>query len=710
MKLNSKIYQSTLKTGLILAFLLFSGACQKSTDVKPPIAKKIPKDLTIHGDTRIDNYYWMNQRDNPDVINYLKAENAYTEAKLKHTEPLQEKLFNEITGRIKQNDETVPYYKNGYYYYTRYEEGKEYPVYCRKKGGLDADEEIMLNVNEMAVGFNYFQVAGVEVSPDNQMVSFGIDTVGRRKYSIQFKNLVQGNIIDDGIENTTGSAAWANDNRTVFYTTKDSTLRPYKVMKHVLSKPASEDKEIYHESDNTFDTFIYRTKSDKYLMIASFQTLSTEYRFLDANNPDGKFKIIQPRERDLEYYVDHYKNDFYIRTNYHAKNFKLVKTPVNKTDKKYWKDVIAHRDSVLLEEIELFKNFLVVRERIKGLTELRVFKWSDMSDYYLEFQDPTYVANISTNPEFDTDVLRYSYSSLTTPTSIYDLNMVTKEKTLMKQDEVVGDFNPANYKSERLWATAEDGTKVPISLVYRRDMKTDNMPCLLYGYGSYGYSMNPYFSSTRLSLLDRGFIYAIAHIRGGEEMGRDWYENGKLFYKKNTFTDFIDCADYLIAEKYTSPQKLFAMGGSAGGLLIGAVVNMKPQIFKGVIAAVPFVDVVTTMLDESIPLTTGEYDEWGNPNEQKYYEYMKSYSPYDQVKAQEYPAMLVTTGLHDSQVQYWEPAKWVAKLRAMKTDNHLLLLKTDMESGHSGTTGRFKRYRVTALEYAFILDQLGIEN
>lgn len=701
-----KFYRSVILLILTFVLSLVLGACQKS--IESPKAAKIRKELTIHGHNRIDNYYWLNDRQNPEVIKYLEAENNYTEAMMAHTTGLQEKLFNEIIGRIKQTDESVPYLKNGYYYYSRYEEGQEYPIYCRKKENLENPEEIMLNVNELAAGYNFYQVIGLSVSPNNQILAYGVDTVGRRKFSIKFKELSTGRIYEDTIENTSGNVAWANDNTTLFYVIKDSTLRPYKIFRHKLGEEVSSDVEVYHEKDNTFNTYVFKTKSDKFIMIASFQTLSSEYRFLDADQPEHEFTIIQPRERDLEYNVDHYQDHFYIRTNDQAKNFKLVKTPISQTGKKFWKDVVPHRADVLLEELEIFKDFLVVRERKDGLPQLRVFKWADMSDHYLDFGEPTWVAYLSTNPEFNTNVLRYAYSSLTTPFSTFDYNMNSRQKKLLKQEEVVGDFNPTDYQAERLWAPAEDGIKVPVSLVYRKNMKKENMPCLLYGYGSYGASMDVYFNSDRLSLLDRGFIYAIAHIRGGEEMGRDWYENGKLLKKKNTFTDFIDCAEFLIAGKYTSPEKLFAMGGSAGGLLIGAVINIKAEIFKGVVAQVPFVDVITTMLDESIPLTTGEYDEWGNPNIREYYDYLLSYSPYDNVEAKNYPALLVTTGLHDSQVQYWEPAKWVAKLREMKTDPNVLLLKTDMQAGHSGTTGRFKHHRETALEFAFILDQLGV--
>ena len=695
---------------LCLVLFTFSG-CQKAQKPEPPVAEMIPKELTIHGHTRIDNYYWLNQRENPKVIEYLEAENAYKDAVLKHTEALQEKLYDEILGRIKKTDMSVPYKENGYYYYTRYEEESEYPIYCRKKGDLEADEEILLNVNEMAKGYDYYSVAGHSVSPNNTLIAFGVDTVSRRKYTLYFKDLTTGELLPDQIPVTSGRAVWANDNKTVFYALKDEvTLRSYKIMKHVLGTDVSQDKLVYEEKDDTFSTYVYKTRSKKFIIIVSSHTLSDEYRFLDADTPDGRFKVLQPRERGLEYRIDHYKDKFYIRTNYNAENYKLMETPIQKTTKENWKDVIPHRKDVLFQGFEVFEDFLVVSERIKGLPNIRIIKWEDNSDHFIDFGEETYAAYISYNPEFDTDLLRYSYSSMTTPGSIFDYNMNTREKKLLKQQEVLGDFDPANYHAERHFATARDGTQVPISLVYRKGLeKNGDNPCLLYGYGSYGSTMSAGFSSVRLSLLDRGFIYAMAHIRGGMEMGRYWYEEGKLLNKKNTFTDFIDCAEYLIAEKFTNSDKLFAMGGSAGGLLMGAVLNMRPDLFKGIIAGVPWVDVVTTMLDDSIPLTTSEYDEWGNPNNEEYYRYMLSYSPYDNVEAKDYPAMLVTTGLHDSQVQYFEPAKWVAKLRALKTDDNPLLLHINMEAGHGGVSGRFRRYRETAMEYAFMLDLVGIK-
>ncbi|GHA76565.1 S9 family peptidase [Pontibacter akesuensis] len=680
---------------------------------QPPVAKKVPKELTTHGDTRIDNYYWMNQREDPEVISYLSAENTYTDKMLAHTKDLQQQLFDEIVGRIKQNDASVPFKDDGYWYYTRYEEGKEYPIYARKKGTMEAAEEIMLNANERAEGQSYYSAAGINVSPNNQLLAFGEDTVSRRKYTLRFKNLQTGKLLPDEIPNTTGSAVWANDNKTVYYTMKDPALRSFKIFKHTLGTPTSQDKEVYHEADETFNTFVYKTKSEDYIIIGSGSTLSNEYRYLDANKPNGEFKVIQPRERGLEYSVDHFGNNFYIVTNKDgAKNFKLVQTPVSKPGKANWKEVIPHREDVLLEGIEIFKDYLTLQERKNGLTQIRVKSWKDSkTDYYIDFGEEAYTAYIGNNPDFDSNKLRYGYTSLTTPYSTYDYNMKTKEQELLKRDEVVGDFDPANYEAKRVYATADDGTKIPVSLVYRKGTVLNGQnPTLLYAYGSYGSSTNPGFSSVRLSLLDRGFVYAIAHIRGGQEMGRQWYEDGKLLKKKNTFTDFIDAAEYLIEQNYTNPDKLFAQGGSAGGLLMGAVVNMRPDLFEGVLAAVPFVDVVTTMLDTSIPLTTGEFDEWGNPAEKQYYDYMLSYSPYDQVEAKEYPNMLVTTGLHDSQVQYWEPAKWVAKLRDMKTDDNMLLLHTNMEAGHGGASGRFQRYKETALQYAFLLNLLEQQN
>lgn len=674
-----------------------------------PKAKRIPKELSIHGHSRIDNYHWINDKENAEVIKYLNDENDYCDKMMSGTKPLQQKLFKEIKARIKETDMSVPYFINGYWYYNRFEQDAEYPILCRKKSSLDFIEEITLDVNELAKGYDYCQVSDFEISADNRIMAFALDLIGRRQYTIHFKDLITGEILTDKIENTNGSMAWANDNKSLFYAVNDSqTLRSYKILKHQLNQDG--DELIFHEKDETFTVEIHKNKSRKLLVISSNSTVSTEERILDANKPDGVFSIVQQRERDLEYTSEEFDGYLYLVTNYKAKNFRLMKCSITNTSKENWVEVIPHREDVFLEGIEVFKDFMAVEEKINGLNSIRVIYWNGKAEQVLDFKDPTYTASIGYNPEFETPYLRYGYSSLTTPNSTFDYNTETLEIKLLKQQEVLGNFRSENYVSERLFASTQDGANVPISLVYKKGLiKNGNNPLLLYGYGSYGVNMDAYFSSVRLSLLDRGFIFAIAHIRGGQEMGRNWYEQGKLLKKKNTFTDFIGCAEFLIENNYTNSSKLFAEGGSAGGLLMGAVINMKPELFKGVIAAVPFVDVITTMLDDSIPLTTGEYDEWGNPNEKAYYDYMLSYSPYDNVAAKSYPAMLVTTGLHDSQVQYWEPAKWVAKLRANKTDNNILLLKTDMSAGHGGKSGRFQHLKDIAQEYAFLLDLIGID-
>ncbi|WP_164974470.1 S9 family peptidase [Flavobacterium amnicola] len=679
----------------------------------PPVAKIVPKNLEKHGDVRVDNYYWLNQREDKEVIDYLTAENKYYEEMTAHTKGFRTSLFEEMKSRIKEDDSSVPYLYNGYWYISRFEKGQDYPIHSRKKGALTAAEEVMFNCNEMAKGHSYFQLSGLSVSPNNTFATFGIDKVSRRIYTIQIKNLVTGEILADKIENTTGGSVWANDNQTIFYTTKDPiTLRSDKVFRHKIGTDAKEDVLVFEEKDDTYSVFLYKEKSRKYIVIGSQSTMTSEYRFLNADTPEADFKLFQKRTRGLEYSISHFGDSFYVLTNKDkATNFKLMKTSEAATEKENWKDVIAHRSTVLLEDIEIFKDYLVVEERDNGLTKLRIMPWSGTGEYYLPFESETYSAYTTTNVDFDTDVLRYGYQSLTTPSSVIDFNMKDKTKVVLKEQEVLGGkFDKKNYEEKRIWATAKDGTKVPISLIYKKGIKLDGKnPLLQYAYGSYGYSMDCTFSTTRLSLLDRGFIYAIAHIRGGEDLGRPWYENGKLLTKMNTFTDFIDCSKYLIENKYTSPKHLYAEGGSAGGLLMGAVINMAPELYNGVIAAVPFVDVVTTMLDDSIPLTTGEYDEWGNPNEKEYYDYMKSYSPYDNVAKIAYPNMLVTTGLHDSQVQYWEPAKWVAKLRAMKTDKNLLFLDTNMDTGHGGASGRFEALKEVAKEFAFLLDLEGIK-
>jgi oligopeptidase B len=676
-------------------------------NIKAPIAKKIAKQLEKHGDVRIDNYYWLNDKENPEVIDYLNAENAYYNAKTANIKQFQEDLFKEMKSRIKEDDESVPYKKNHYLYITKFKTGQQYPIYTRKKDRVNAMEEIMFDVNKMAEKHSYFHLSGISVSPNNKIAAFGIDNVSRRQYTLYFKNLETNKILEDEILNTTGTATWANDNKTIFYTQKNpTTLRGEKIFKHILGTNSKEDVEVYFEEDETFNTYVSKTKSEKYLVIGSYSTVSSEFRILEADNPNGEFKVFQPRERDLEYSIAHYKNHFYILTNKDAAiNFKLMKTSESKTNKENWKDVIPHRKDVLLEDISIFKDFLVVEERSNGLNKIRIIRWDKSEDFYLPFEEETYSAGVYFNPEYNTNVIRYGYNSMTTPNSVIDFNVDDKTKIIKKEQEVLGgDFDKNNYKSERIWAKASDGTNIPISLVYHKNTKLDkNTPLLLYGYGSYGYTIDAGFSTTRLSLLNRGFVFAIAHVRGSEYLGRNWYESGKLFHKKNTFTDFIACAKHLILKKYTSEKHLYANGGSAGGLLMGAIINMQPELFNGVVANVPFVDVLTTMLDETIPLTTGEYDEWGNPNNKKYYDYMKSYSPIDNVTAKKYPNMLVTTGLHDSQVQYFEPAKWVAKLRELKTDNNILLLHTNMEAGHGGASGRFNALKETARDYGFIL-------
>jgi oligopeptidase B len=694
---------------IISPFLLTQAYSQKN--MKPPIAKKVPKSLVTHGHERIDNYYWLNNREDKNVVKYLNHENKYCDDIMKPTEGFQKDLFTEMVGRIKQTDLSVPYRIRGYWYYNRYEEGKEYPIYCRKKGSMDGKEEIMLDVNEMAKGSSYYDVAGLTISTNNNLLAYGVDNVSRRKYTMYVKNLSTGEVYKESVPNTDGSYVWANDNSTLFYDVKDEeTLRTYLIKKHTLGKNASDDEEVFTEKDVTFNCGVYKSKSEDYIFIGSYSTQTSEVYYLDANNPEEKFVSVIPRSKDHLYSVEYFDRYFYITTNLGAKNFKLIKIPVGQPNMDSGEEIIPHRKDVLLDGIDIFKNYLVISERQGGLTMIKVRKWKTNEEYNIKFGESCYTAYTSINPDFDTDVLRFTYTSLITPNSIFDYDMNTKEKTLLKQQEVVGGYEPKNYTSERIYAKASDGTLIPISLVYniRKTKPGPETPLLLYGYGSYGASMDPYFSSMRLSLLDRGFVFAIAHIRGGQEMGRQWYEDGKLLKKMNTFTDFISCADFLISSNYTSPQHLYAMGGSAGGLLMGAVVNQRPDLFKGIVAQVPFVDVVTTMLDESIPLTTGEFDEWGNPKEKRYYDYMMKYSPYDNVKAQNYPNMLVTTGLHDSQVQYWEPAKWVAKLRELKTDQNKILFHCEMEAGHGGKSGRFERLKEVALEYAFLLDLEGI--
>ncbi len=672
-----------------------------------PKAKKIEKILEIHGDQRIDNYFWMNERENPEVTQYLEEENAYCDFVMKDTENFQQELFDEMKSRYKEDDQSLPYFFNEYWYIVRFEIGKEYPIFSRKFQTLEQEEEILLDVNILAEGQKFFEVGSVAVSPNNKLMTFSTDNLGRRIYNIQFKNLETGEILQDQIANTTGKAVWANDNEHIFYIRKDKNLRAFQVFMHQLGTDSSQDVLVFHEKDDTFDVNIFKSKSLKYIFISSSSTISDEQRFIPADDVLAEWKIVQPRMDDLEYSVEHFEDEFYIITNADiATNFKIVKTKVATPEMKNWEDVIPHRKDVLLEGFEIFRNYLVLEERKEGLLQIKIIDNQTNTSHYLPFSDPTYTAYIGLNLEFDTEKLRYGYTSLTKPNSTFEYNMKEKTTELLKQQEVLGGkFLPENYVSERIWAPSRDGkSKVPISLVYHKDTKKSaETPLLLYGYGSYGHTVDASFSNVRLSILDRGFIYAIAHIRGGEYLGREWYEDGKMLKKKNTFFDFIDAAKFLVEENYTSSKHLYAMGGSAGGLLVGAVINYEPNLFNGVVAQVPFVDVVTTMLDEEIPLTTGEFDEWGNPKKKKYYEYMKSYSPYDNVEAKNYPNILVTTGLHDSQVQYWEPAKWTAKLRELKTDENILVFKTDMSSGHGGASGRFESLKEDALEYAFLM-------
>ena len=679
-----------------------------------PIAKKKPVELKKHGDIRIDDYYWLNDRDNPDVISYLEAENEYCKSVMHYTEDFQTSLFEEMKSRIKKDDQSVPYKYNGYWYIVRYEKGKDYPIYLRKKETLEAPEEILFDCNKMAESHNYFKLVGISISPDNKLVSFATDLTGRRIYTIQIKNLVTDSLLDTKIENTNGRSIWANDNKTLFYCSKnEKTLRSEKVFKHKLDTQV-EDILVYQEEDETFGVSISKSKSREYLVISSYQTLTTEFRILKADNPDGEFKVFSPRERGVEYSISHYNDSFYIITNAdNSTNFKLMKTSVSKTSKAFWEEVIPHRKEVLLETIDIFKDFLVISERENGLNKIRIKRWDNTDDYYLPFNSETYTAYTTTNVDFDTTILRYSYNALDTPASVIDFDMVNKTKEIKKEQEVLGGkFKKENYKTERIWANAKDGTKIPISIIHHINTnRSEKTPLILYAYGSYGSTIDPYFSSIRLSLLDRGFIYAIAHVRGGEYLGREWYDNGKLLKKKNTFEDFVACTKHLINKNYTSADHFYAIGGSAGGLLMGVIANTNPNLYNGIVAQVPFVDVVTTMLDDSIPLTTGEYDEWGNPNDEVYYNYMKSYSPYDNVTSQEYPNMLITAGLHDSQVQYWEPAKWIAKLRDLKVNNNnLLIMETNMKAGHGGASGRFESLKEVALEYAFIMDLEGIKS
>ncbi|MDR3387398.1 MAG: S9 family peptidase [Rudaea sp.] len=682
---------------------------------QPPIAAVHPYNVQSPNGVRVDNYYWLRDdtRTRPEVLDYLKAENAYYAAMTAHTKPLEDALYNEIIGRIKQDDSTVPAKHKHFYYYTRYEEGREYPVYARRRDSETGPEQVMLDGSALAQGHDFYQIASEDVSPNEQLLAYADDAVGRRQYTVHFKDLVTGKNLPDEIRNTSASTAWADDNKTLFYVENDPvTLLTVRVRKHVLGTDPAKDPVVYEERDQSYYMGVTRTGDDRYIAIEESSTLSSELRFIAANQPKAKFKVLAPREHDFEYHADHIGHRWIVRTNWNAKNFRVLEADdAHAGDKKRWHELVPGRDDVFIGSTAAFRNYLVIGERSDGLQRVRIKPWDGGHEFFVKSDDADYTATIGDNREQDTDTLRYDLSSLVTPNSVYDLDMKTGTRTLRKRDPVLGGYDPANYVAERVWAPARDGTKIPVSLVYKKGFKKDGTaPLYQYGYGSYGISSDPRFSSPRFSLVDRGFVYAIAHVRGGQEMGRSWYEDGKLLKKKNTFTDFIDVTEYLVREGYAAKDKVFAEGGSAGGLLMGAIANMAPQDYRGIAAHVPFVDVVTTMLDESIPLTTNEFDEWGNPKVTVYYNYMLSYSPYDNVTAQAYPAMLVTTGLWDSQVQYYEPTKWVAKLRATKTDQNPLLLKVNMEAGHGGKSGRFQRYREVAEEFAFVVDRLGAVN
>ena len=680
-------------------------------NLEAPSAKKIKKELVAHNDVRVDNYFWLNNKNDENVINYLNTENKYTKQVLKKTEDLQKELFGEMKSRIKKDDMSVPYFFNEYWYIKRFEKGKDYPIYTRKYKSLENEEEILIDVNKLAKKYKYYNIGGLSISPNNKILAFSFDTLSRRLYSIKFLNLESRKYYKETIQNTTGSITWANDNKTVFYSKKeDMTLRVNKIFRHEINSESKKDILVYEEKDDEFSTGISKTKSQDYLIIYSRSTLSSEIRYLNSNKPKEKFKLFLKREDNHEYSISHFSDNFYIMTNSkNSKNFRIMKCSINNTSFSNWEEIVPHRDDVLIEDIELFNEYFVIVERHKGLLKIRIKNWNKKNDYYLPMNGETYSASLGTNLDFNTQKLRYNLSSLINPSSVIEFDMKTELKKVLKNQEVIDkSFDPDNYVSERIWAKSHDGIKIPISIVKRKETVVQkDTPLLLYGYGSYGITIDPYFSTTRLSLLDRGFVYAIAHIRGSEYLGRDWYENGKLLNKKNTFLDFIYSAKHLINKQYSSSKNLYAMGGSAGGLLMGAVINMEPELFNGVIASVPFVDVMTTMLDDSIPLTTLEYDEWGNPNEIEYYKYMLSYSPYDNVNKLNYPNLMITTGLHDSQVQYWEPAKWIAKLRDYNKSKNHLLLHTNMDTGHGGASGRFNALKEIAMEYAFLI---GLQN
>ena len=695
-----------MKKFLLLMIILLQSCDMKKNEIIEPRAEKINKIMTIHNHERIDEFYWLNERGNPKVIDYLNSENDYRNSYMKDYKGLENELFEEIKSRIKEDDSSVPYLDNGYYYYTRFEKGKQYPIYCRKKDNLKNDEEILIDVNKMSQGHEYFRIGGIDISPNNKIMAYSVDTISRRLYTVHFKNLETGEKNTHTISNTSGGVSWANDNKTLFYNQKNTkTLRTEKVMRHSFNQN-QKDEEVYFEKDDEFNLYSYKSKSGKYIIIVSGKTISDEIRFLNANEADGDFKIFQKRVDGLEYSIDHLNDKWYVRTNINdSKNFKLMVCDEDKTSSDNWKEFIKHRKNVLLEGVEVFNDFFVITERENGQRRFNVISNKDGESHYIDFEEEVFSAYSSVNSEINSKTFRYGYSSMTTPNSTIEYNLIKKTKTVLKEAEILGGkFDKNNYESMLVWADARDGKKVPISLVFRKDTyKKGKNPLLLYGYGSYGSTNSAGFSSVRLSLLDRGFVYAIAHIRGSQYLGREWYEDGKMFNKKNTFWDFIDSAKYLGNNSYVDRDQIFAMGGSAGGLLMGAIANMEPEVFKGIVAAVPFVDVVTTMLDETIPLTTFEFDEWGDPKDEDSYYYMLSYSPYDQVEEKDYPAIFITTGYHDSQVQYFEPAKWIARLRDKRTNKEPLLMYCNMDAGHGGASGRFEAYKETAMEYAFLI-------
>jgi oligopeptidase B len=681
----------------------------QNPEIKPPIAEKHPYQLELFGDIRIDDYYWLREKKNPDVIRYLNEENQYTGRMMRHTEPFQKRLYDEMLGRIKETDLSVPEKIDDYYYYTRTEKGKQYPIYCRKKGTLEAAEEIILDVNELAEGYTYLKIGVAEISPDHSLLAYSVDTDGSESFTLYIKNTTNGELIGTPIPDTHYSVEWANDNRTIFYTVLDEAKRPHRVYRHMTDTDPKGDDLVYQETDQSYFVWLRKTRSKKYIMISCDNITTSEVRYLDADKPRDLSTVFQNRQRGVEYSLNHHEDTFYIVTNEDAKNFKLMAAPVSTPDKVHWSEVIPHRIDIKLDGIDIFSDYMVIHERSNGLKSIRIRDLRVNVIHTIEFPEPVYNVVAAGNPEYKTEYLRFHYTSFVTPMSVFDYNMRTRERELKKQTEVLGGYNPEEYLSEQLFATATDGTRIPISIVYKKGMRRDgDNPAALYGYGAYGISQEVNFSSHRISLLDRGFVIGIAHIRGGGEMGRQWYEDGKLLKKKNTFTDFIACAEYIFENNYTSPRKLVIYGGSAGGLLVGAVLNMRPDICSGAIANVPFLDVLTTMLDSSLPLTVTEYDEWGNPYDKVYYDYIKSYSPYDNVTAQNYPHILALAGLNDPRVQYWEPAKWTAKLRVTKTDTNALLLKTDMGTGHGGASGRYDFLKDLAFEYAFIIQMCGV--